>query len=57
MFEITETIFIPEREIFIQPTTIKEFNGGSKLIEYHWQGAEYAHIGEWHTMDSYLREK
>lgn len=41
---ITETI-IPEREIWIQPTIVKEFNDGSKLIEYNWQGAEYAHIG------------
>ncbi len=45
MTEITETVFIPEREIWIQPTIVKEYSDGTKIIEYHWQGAEYAHIG------------
>ena len=45
MIEITETVFIPEREIWIQPTIVKEYSDGTKIIEYHWQGAEYAHIG------------
>lgn len=57
MIEITKTIFAPEREIWIQPTIVKEFNDGSKLVEYNWQGAEYAHIGECQAMASWLRSR
>jgi hypothetical protein len=44
MLEIIETIYSPDRAVCIQPTIVKEYANGVKIIEYHWRGAEYAYI-------------